>query len=84
MELRRGHLQLINNFHILHARSAFSDDGGRGRLLLRLWLAFAGSPELPPGFASLYGATAAGAYRGGVWPTGAVPEHLGRPVAALG
>ncbi|MCB5167429.1 TauD/TfdA family dioxygenase [Streptomyces bambusae] len=84
MELRRGDLQLINNFHILHARTAFADGGGRGRLLLRLWLAFAGSPELPEQYASLYGAVAAGSYRGGVWPPGAVPAEFGRPVSALG
>lgn len=80
MELRRGDLQLINNFHILHARSAFHDGGGRGRLLLRLWLAFAGSPGLPDSYGALYGATAAGSYRGGVWAPGTVPPFLGRPV----
>ncbi|MER5968946.1 TauD/TfdA family dioxygenase [Streptomyces sp. NPDC002055] len=84
MELRRGDLQLINNFHILHARTAFADGGGRGRLLLRLWLAFAGSPALPGHYTSLYGATAGGSYRGGVWPTGATPAEFGRPVAELG
>ncbi len=84
MDLRRGELQLINNFHILHARSAFTDGGGKGRLLLRLWLAFSGSPRLPENFASLYGATSAGSYRGGVWPTGAVPEQVGWPVTRLG
>ncbi|MET9811787.1 TauD/TfdA family dioxygenase [Streptomyces sp. NPDC006355] len=84
MELRAGDLQLINNFHILHARTAFTDGGGQGRLLLRLWLAFSGSPELPAHFASLYGATAAGSYRGGVWPTGVTPPGLGRPLAELG
>ncbi|MER5749023.1 TauD/TfdA family dioxygenase [Streptomyces sp. NPDC002088] len=84
MELRAGDLQLINNFHILHARTAFTDGAERGRLLLRLWLAFSGSPELPQDFASLYGATAAGSYRGGVWPTGVTPPGLGRPLAELG
>ncbi|WP_157849878.1 MULTISPECIES: TauD/TfdA family dioxygenase [Streptomyces] len=85
MELREGDLQLINNFSILHARTAFTGDGGgRNRLLLRLWLAFSGSPALPEGYASLYGATAAGSYRGGVWPTGTVPADLGRPTSQLG
>ncbi|MGI5429072.1 TauD/TfdA family dioxygenase [Streptomyces sp. CA-179760] len=83
MELRAGDLQLINNFHIFHARTAFTDGGGRGRLLLRLWLAFSGSPELPDDFASLYGATAAGSYRGGVWPTSVTPPGLGRPLTEL-
>lgn len=83
MELRPGDLQLINNFHVLHARTAFADSGGRGRLLLRLWLAFANSPELPEHFLPLYGATAPGSYRGGVWPSGSTPELLGRPIAAF-
>ncbi|WP_328972924.1 TauD/TfdA family dioxygenase [Streptomyces sp. NBC_00239] len=84
MELRRGDLQLINNFHILHARTAFADGGGKGRLLLRLWLAFAGSPELPEHYASLYGAVAAGSYRGGVWAPGTIPAEFGRQVSELG
>lgn len=81
MELRRGDLQLINNFHILHARSAFTDAPGRhGRLLLRLWLAFAGSPQLPPSYRDLYGAVSAGSYRGGVWPADALLDDIGSPV----
>lgn len=85
MRLRPGDLQLVNNFHLLHARSAFADgNGGRGRLLLRLWLAFADSPELPVHYRPLYGATAGGSYRGGVWPAAAVPETIGRQVDDLG
>lgn len=84
MELRPGDLQLINNFTILHARSAFTDGGhGAGRLLLRLWLAYAYSPELPAAFGSLYGSTAAGSYRGGVWGTGLVPATMGTHVDNL-
>lgn len=83
MELGPGDLQLINNFHILHARTAFVDGAERNRLLLRLWLAWPGSPALPPQFAALYGATAAGSYRGGVWPAGMLPQEIGRPVAEL-
>jgi hypothetical protein len=78
MELRQGDLQLINNFHLLHARSAFTDEGGSGRLLLRLWLSFAGSPRLDPSFRPLYGATCPGVFRGGVWSE--LPEAVGRPV----
>ncbi|WP_275040645.1 TauD/TfdA family dioxygenase [Nocardiopsis xinjiangensis] len=71
MDLRPGDLQLINNFRLLHSRSAFKDTvgEGEGRLLLRLWLSFADSPNLPPSYGELYGATSRGAYRGGVWPT---------------
>ncbi|WAL96412.1 TauD/TfdA family dioxygenase [Streptomyces sp. Je 1-369] len=75
MELQPGDIQWINNFHILHSRSAFRDAAGPdgGRLLLRLWLSFAGSPALPPEYADMYGSTEGGAYRGGVCATGAGP-----------
>jgi hypothetical protein len=86
IELRRGDLQLINNFHILHARTAFTDDSasGRRRLLLRLWLAFAGSPQLPAHYVPLYGSTRAASYRGGVWPADGVPDVIGADLSALG
>lgn len=83
MALRPGDLQLINNFHILHARTAFpgaSAGNESSRLLLRLWLASADSPKLPALYMPLYGATGSGLYRGGVWPTGVVPADFGRPV----
>ncbi|WP_158070358.1 TauD/TfdA family dioxygenase [Nocardiopsis sp. CNR-923] len=72
MDLRPGDLQLINNFQLLHSRSAFRDPvgEGRGRLLLRLWLSFEASPHLPPTYGEIYGETSRGAYRGGVWPPG--------------
>ncbi len=72
-----GDLQLINNHVIYHARDAFEDgpggDGERdagqgegGRLLLRIWLSMANSRPLPTGHAVLWGATEAGALRGGI------------------
>jgi hypothetical protein len=80
MDLRPGELQLINNFTILHARTAFTDSAAAPRLLLRLWLATAGSPELPLQYQQLYGATRSGTYRGGVWPSGGIPPFAGLPV----
>lgn len=75
MDLRPGDLQLINNFHLLHARAAFRDRTGEGgRLLVRLWLSFHESPELPPEYAPLFGATGRGQYRGGVWPADVMGE----------
>jgi Taurine catabolism dioxygenase TauD, TfdA family len=40
MELRPGDMQFINNFHVLHGRTAYADDRGAGsvRHLKRLWL----------------------------------------------
>ena len=83
MDLRPGELQLFNNAEVLHARTEFADAlSGAGRLLLRLWLSFADSPELPGAYQQLFGATAAGSYRGGVWPAEPDPDRLGLPVRA--
>jgi TfdA family taurine catabolism dioxygenase TauD len=82
MDLHAGDVQLINNMHIMHARTAYEDDApsGRGRLLLRLWLAFSGSPELPPGYGPMLGATAAGTYRGGLVRNNDAQVHFGVPL----
>lgn len=68
MDLRQGDLQLLNNHVVFHARTAFEDDDGPGRLLLRLWLAPSWSPPLPAALKPLYGSVEAGAVRGGVRP----------------
>ena len=41
MDLRPGEMQFINNYHVLHGRTAYEDDPstGRKRHLKRLWLA---------------------------------------------
>lgn len=81
MNLRAGDLQLVNNLLVMHARTAYQDESpGPGRLLLRMHLAFADSPALPADFAPLFGATAAGTYRGGKWRTGEPGEWLGTPL----
>lgn len=81
MPLRPGDLQLVNNLTIAHARTAYSgDDSGQGRLLLRMHAAFGGSPELPPGYSAIFGSTAAGTYRGGMWQTERVREWFGTPL----
>ena len=40
MELLPGDIQFINNYHVLHGRTAYEDDraAGRVRHLKRLWL----------------------------------------------
>ena len=40
MELRPGDMQFINNYHVLHGRTAYADDREHGRVrhLKRLWL----------------------------------------------
>jgi hypothetical protein len=80
-----GDLQLVNNLHVLHSRTAFHDaHGKKGRLMLKLQLAFAGSPGLPTEYTPLFGATAAGTYRGGAWRVGKFGDRLGTPVDAVG
>ncbi len=68
MELRPGDVQLLNNHVVYHGRTAFEDDAHTGcdRLLYRLWLSMPNSRALPPGFATLWGATTPGALRGGI------------------
>ena len=41
MDLRPGEMQFINNYHVLHGRTAYEDDAAAGckRHLKRLWLA---------------------------------------------
>ena len=40
MELLPGDMQFINNYHVLHGRTAYEDDRGAGQIrhLKRLWL----------------------------------------------
>jgi hypothetical protein len=79
--LRPGDLQLVNNLSIAHARTAYSGDTpGKGRLLLRMHAAFGGSPELPRGYAAIFGSSKAGTYRGGLWQTPEVRERFGTPL----
>lgn len=54
MELRPGDIQLINNFHVLHGRTAYEDDRARGRVrhLKRLWLETDVLASRPPYFAN--------------------------------
>lgn len=53
MELRPGDIQFINNFHVLHGRTAYEDDraGGQVRHLKRLWLETDELASRPPHFA---------------------------------
>jgi TfdA family taurine catabolism dioxygenase TauD len=81
MPLQSGDLQLVNNLSVAHARTAYnSDTSGKGRLLLRMHAAFGGSPELPPGYAAIFGNSKAGTYRGGLWQTPEVRERFGTPL----
>jgi len=68
--LEAGDVLLLNNWVALHRRTAFVDheSAERRRLLLRLWLSVPNSRPLDPRFEDHFGATAAGALRGGMRP----------------
>ncbi len=68
MELKPGDMQFLNNHVIYHARDAFCDDPGQGRIrrLLRIWLSARVSRALDPRFGVLFGDTGASALRGGI------------------
>jgi hypothetical protein len=63
-----GDLQLLNNHVTWHCRAAYEDHDEleRRRLLYRLWLSTPTSRPLPESYRDSWGATAAGAVRGGV------------------
>jgi len=50
MDLQPGDMQFINNYHVLHARTAFEDhpEPGRKRFLKRLWLETRKLTDRPP------------------------------------
>ena len=65
-----GDIVMLNNFVTFHSRSEFVDheDIDQRRHLLRIWLSVPNSRPLDPSFAGNYGATEAGAIRGGMPP----------------
>jgi hypothetical protein len=52
MDLQPGEMQFINNYHVLHGRTAYRDDpaAGRKRHFKRLWLATRYLTNRPPHF----------------------------------
>ncbi len=54
MELLPGDIQFINNYHVLHGRTAYEDDRDSGRIrhLKRLWLETTVLASRPPYFAN--------------------------------
>ncbi|MEM9803350.1 MAG: TauD/TfdA family dioxygenase [Planctomycetota bacterium] len=66
--LEAGDLLLLNNWTTFHRRTAFEDDPDPSarRHLMRVWLSMPNSRPLDPRFEDHFGATAAGAVRGGM------------------
>ena len=54
MDLQPGEMQFINNYHVLHGRTAYEDDVAQGykRHLKRLWLATYALSDRPAHFAA--------------------------------
>lgn len=52
MELRPGDMQFINNYHVMHGRTAYADAAAEGRIrhLKRLWLETSVLEDRPPYF----------------------------------
>lgn len=67
-DLERGDMLFLNNWVTLHRREEFEDyeEPGKRRHLLRVWLAVPNSRPIDSRFAANFGATAAGAVRGGM------------------
>jgi hypothetical protein len=81
MTLQPGEFEVFSNAEVVHARSEYGGaPEGQGRLLIRLSLSYAESPELPAEYRELYGATAAGTYRGGAYPDEKRSARVGRPI----
>ena len=57
MKLEPGDMQFINNFHVMHGRTAYEDARGDGRVrhLKRLWLETSVLSDRPPQFAVVLG-----------------------------
>lgn len=70
-DLEPGDLLLLNNWVTFHRRGAFQD-GADKRHLLRIWLSVPNSRPLDPRFREHFGATEAGALRGGMRPKATV------------
>ena len=62
-----GDIQFLNNFVICHSRNEYRDSDQESRFLFRLWLAAYNGRDLDPAFEPLYGVTAGGQLRGGIW-----------------
>lgn len=89
MVLQRGDLQILNNYVVVHSRTAFEDhaDPALKRHLLRLWLSLPRSQPLPQGWLEFYGDIRAGALRGGNRGSRITPDFLAyerRQAQALG
>lgn len=61
-----GELLILDNYHVMHARSEFTDTEIEGRLGIRVWVAPFHSKLLPQFLFPISGALTPGCFRGGI------------------
>lgn len=68
--MKRGEILFLNNWILLHRRTAFTDHSeiSMRRHLLRVWLSMPNSRPLDDSFQDNFGSTLAGSIRGGIKP----------------
>ncbi|WP_326537500.1 TauD/TfdA family dioxygenase [Pseudorhodoferax sp.] len=78
MDLGEGDLQLLNNYVVVHSRTAFEDFEApdEKRHLLRLWLNLPSAQPLPQAWSEAFKDTRAGAVRGGVRGSRIGPQFI--------
>ena len=78
MDFEPGDMQFLQNYQVMHNRTAYQDapDASRRRYLLRLWLCTPRGRELPPVFAERHGGIAVGDRGGIVLPDAQVNVNL--------
>lgn len=89
MYLEEGDIQILNNFHTIHSRTAFEDhdDPDSKRHLIRLWLCLKNSQPLPASWLPSFGRIEPGSVRGGFRNVALDPKYdsyVGRQCQALG
>jgi hypothetical protein len=75
-----GDLVVVDNYRVMHARTAFHDHADAKRLALRTWIAPRDSEALPAFLEPMSGSCVAGSYRGGVSSSPAHRDRLGEPI----
>ena len=76
---RPGDLLVLDNYRVMHARTAFTDGADSPRLALRTWVAPRDSEALPDSFQPLAGSCLPGVFRGGVGGDADYHARLGQP-----
>ncbi len=79
MYLEEGDIQILNNYHTIHSRTAFEDyeEPDSKRHLIRLWLCLKNSQPLPESWRPSFGNIEPGSVRGGFRNIAVDPKYDG-------